>query len=442
MDCLSQLPIELVTHVILLSLDALNSHRKIIRAEELRLVNRAWKTIIESTPLFWTFITDELRSSPETIHRRIENSGEAPLHILLRKDGQSLHAFMLLLSPHIHRWRKLDVQGWGSNISPYTSEPAPTLESLILHSVSLSSNRVPFGGITPSLSFVTLGNVSVPYDPIFLRELRNLSLQNITHGQEHLPLSRLRDILRLCPDLQRLEIDGRYTPEPPLAHQPPMVLPELSSFHLRGLQNPPDIIEAIFNMIIAPRLALVNLIFDEHWRWQALNVLSPLSTKLLLQHTGFHIFISDWRIQISPIIREGVISSSSRVFINLSSSARGGGPALKVLEDVGKVAPSSATVDIVITDLRSTRLISNYLRSHVEGDDASFGHPLPQLRTFQMNVRFRANRPYEGEDVLTELAQGRQDISKIRMKIRKGSGVDDFDILQWDRASSSFVSSQ
>ncbi|KIO32327.1 hypothetical protein M407DRAFT_18642 [Tulasnella calospora MUT 4182] len=439
---MSQLPIELLTLTILLSLNTLSHARKITRTEELRLVNRAWKTTIDSTPLFWTCITDKPSSSPEMIKSWIRKSGGAPLHILFEKDPRSIEAFMSLVTPHIHRWRELEIQGWGSNISTYINEPAPMLESLVLYSVPLSSNEIPFSGTTPSLSSVTLGNVSFSQDPTILRNLKNLSLRNITYDQRSPPLSWLRGTLSACPDLEQLELDGRYIAEPPWAHQP-VLLAKLSSFCLRGLQNPPDTTEAIFGMITAPHLPLIRLAFDEHWAWRTMNILSPLSTKRLLRYTGFCISIHNWLIQIVTITDGGEVPSPPpTVVVNLSSYARMGGPALKILEDVGKAAPLSATVDIVVTDPRSTRLISNYLRSTVEEKDASFGHPLPQLRTFQMNVGFQENRPCEAEDLLSELAQTRQDIPRIRIKMRKGSGVDGFDIFQWDRASSSFVSPQ
>ncbi|KIO17660.1 hypothetical protein M407DRAFT_32657 [Tulasnella calospora MUT 4182] len=439
---MSQLPIELLTLTILLSLNTLGHARRIIRTEELCLVNRAWKATIDSTPLFWTCISNKPRSSPETIKGRIRKSGGAPLHILFGNDTHSLEAFIPLVTPHTHRWRKLGVQGWGADISTYINKPAPMLESLVLYSVLLSSDEIPFGGTTPSLSSVTLGNVGFSQDPTILRNLKDLSLGNITYDQQNPPLSWLRGILSACPDLERLEIDGRYIAEPPPTHQP-VLLAKLSSFSLRGLQNPPDTTEAIFGMVTAPHLPLIHLTLDEHWAWRTMNILSPLSTTLLLRYTGFRIYIHNWRIQIVSITDAGEVPSPApTVVVNLSSSARWGGPAVKILEDVGKAAPLFAAVDIIITDPRPTRLISNYLRSTVEEKDTSFGHPLPQLRTFQMDVAFQENRPCEAEDLLSELAQARHDIPRIRMKMRKGFGVYGFDIFQWDRASSSFVSQQ
>lgn len=449
MDYMSQLPIELLISIILLSFEALDAIRRLIRTEQLRLVNRAWKATIDSTASFWTYITDEFRQShPDRVQAWIQKSREAPLHIHFKRNpasletlNQSLEAFMTLVTPHIHRWRKLEIGGWGheTSMSTYINEPAPMLESIVLYSVLLSSSEVAFGGTTPSLSSVELGNVGFSQYPTFLRNLKSLVLRNITNGEEkNLPLRRLHEVLSTCPDLQRLEIDGRYIAEPSLA-QEPVLLAKLSSFSFSGLQNPPDTTEAIFGIIVAPQLPLIKLTFDEHWAWRTMNILSPLSTKLLLRYTKLRIYISNWRIQIWPITEEGEVLSLPTVMANLSSSARMGGPALKILDDVGNTVPLSATVDIVITDPRSTRLISSYLRSTTAGNDTTLGHPLPQLRTFQMNVRFQENRPYEAEKLLSELAQGRQDIPQIRIKIRKGSGYDDFDTLQWDRATSSFV---
>ncbi|KAG9024055.1 hypothetical protein FS837_005525 [Tulasnella sp. UAMH 9824] len=449
MDYMSQLPIELLIFIILLSLEPLDNTRRLIRPEQLRLVSGAWKATIDSTPPFWTYITGELpRSYPERIQGWIQKSGEAPLHIHFKRHtasletlNRSLEAFMPLVTPHIHRWRKLELQGWSykTSISTYINEPAPMLESLALSFVLLSASDLTFGGITPSLSSVELGHVGFSLHPTFLQNLENLVLRNITDSEEkNLPLSRLRNVLNACPDLQRLEIDGRYVAEPSLAREP-ILLAKLSFFSFSGLQNPPDTTEAIFGMIAAPHLPLTKLTFDEHWAWRTMNILSPLSTKLLLRYTKFRIYIFNWRIQILPITEEGEVPSTPTVIANLSSSARMGGPALKILDDVGNAIPLSAAVDIVVNDPRSTRLISSYLRSTIAGNDTSFGHPLPQLRTFQMNVGFQENRPYEAEQLLSELAQGRQDIPHIRIRIRKGAGYDEFDTLQWDRATSSFV---
>ncbi|KAG8906231.1 hypothetical protein FRC01_008088, partial [Tulasnella sp. 417] len=319
MDYISQLPPDLLIPIILLVLDTLHHPgSKITRAEELRLVNRAWKTVIDSTSLFWTRIVNEPRSSPETIQGWLRKSGEAPLHIYSWSDTEDLDVFMSFVTPHLHRWRTLDIRNYTGDISTHIKEPAPMLETLNIYLAALSADIIVFGGVAPPLSYVSLTMVTVSQNLPFLRNLRYLCLQRMTYRQPDPTLAQLHEILCNCPDLEKLTIDAEYSPEPSLARPQPVLLAKLSSFSIDKLRSPPEIAEAIFGLIIALRLALVNLTFTGYFVWRGMNILSPLSTELLLQHNKYNISISNKLIQIKPII-EGSGSSVAlpNVVVNL-----------------------------------------------------------------------------------------------------------------------------
>lgn len=55
-----RLPIELFVLIIFLSFDMPDPSLRLFWTEELRLVNRAWKAAIDSTPLFWAYIPTKL----------------------------------------------------------------------------------------------------------------------------------------------------------------------------------------------------------------------------------------------------------------------------------------------------------------------------------------------------------------------------------------------
>ncbi|KAG8964352.1 hypothetical protein FRC05_003846 [Tulasnella sp. 425] len=441
---MTRLPVDLFVPIILLSFDTLNPVRRLIRAEELRLVSKAWQATIDSTPLFWTCIPNEASASEQAIQRWIRKSREAPLHILCTQDIRPVEVFMPLVTPHIHRWQKLEIDGQGSAISKYIKEPAPLLESLTIFAASLSSDEVAFGGVTPSLSSVSLRGVAIPSDLTFLRNLRDFSLRENTDNHQIPPLTKIRDVLGACPDLERLELDAGYTlqVESSMAGRPPIVMAKLSSFILRGSYNPHLITGTIFGMISAPRLASVRFAFDEYWAMPTKNILSSLSTELLLRHTKYTVFISDWRIAISTIDEEGRFSTSPAVAVSVLPDVGSGRAALKILEDVGKAAPLSATVDVILSHSNSAGIVIAYLKSTVKRIDGSWGHPLPQLRTVQLNARHQQNLTDTYETPLSDLAHAQPGIPIIRIKVWGRMGNDDAEVLQWDRTSSSFVSSQ
>ncbi|KAG8915335.1 hypothetical protein FRC01_003698, partial [Tulasnella sp. 417] len=436
MDYISQLPPDLLIPIILLVLDKLHHPGlKITRVEELRLVSRAWKTIIDSTPLFWTCIVNKPRSSPERIQGWLRKSGEAPLHIYSSSGTEDLEVFMSLVTPHLHRWRTLDIRNYSGDISTHIKEPAPMLATLNIYLGSLSADILVFGGVAPPLSYVSLTMVTVSQNPPFLRNLRYLRLQRMTYRQPDPTLTQLHEILCNCPDLEKLAIDAVYNPESSLARRQPVLLAKLSSFSLDELRSPPEIAEAIFGLIIAPRLALVSLTFTGYFVWRGMNILSPLSTELLLQHNKYNISIGDNLIQIKPII-EGSGSSVAlpRVVVNLPPSGVEGGLALQLMEDVGKTASLSAVIDVKITYFYPAELIVNYLKSTIERVDGSRGHPLPGLRSIQMGMQLRQYPFSTWGDLLIDLAQARPDIQSLKISVTEGSSFFVTSFFKWDRA--------
>ncbi|KAG9021204.1 hypothetical protein FS837_007479, partial [Tulasnella sp. UAMH 9824] len=180
MDYMSQLPIELLAHVISLSLDTPTHGDRPVRAETLRLVNKTWRAAIDSTPGLWACIPNARRYSMERLEGWIQKSGQVPLHIFSLYWDWYSDEYMQLVVPHIHRWRKLEIGDWGVNVWRYFSEPSPMLEELLITNSRSPPEHIPFKDITSSLYSVEVVRVTIWENIIiFLRNQKELRLESI-----------------------------------------------------------------------------------------------------------------------------------------------------------------------------------------------------------------------------------------------------------------------
>lgn len=434
MDYTCQLPIDLFIPIIFLSFDTPDPVRRLFRTEELRLVNRAWRDAIDSTPLFWSCIPNEAGSFPETVQRWIQKSGEIPLHIVSKLD-RPVEPYMQLVSPHCHRWRKLEIVDCHFPSSQYFNEPIPMLETLIVSYSTLDSTKEVFRGTTSPLSSVHLVGVILTEPTNFLRNLRELRLEQLVYPSSGVPITKLYDILAACPDLEQLELDGYYLKPP--SEQPPVLLAQLRSFKLKGVSGPAERKEYILAMITAPRLTNVYLQINRNWA-PTLNVLCPLSTKALLgEHTKYKIHISHTSLVLSVLDGQDNTQDSPRVMANLWNNQYSKEIALKSLQSFEKTAALSSTVDLIFDQSRSTRAIFKYLKSIKSGADGVPSHPLPQLRTILLYIDRASSHSYQ--DLLMEVALVRQDIQRIRIHDSQSEISPENRLSQWDPATSSFI---
>lgn len=246
----SNLAIELFVAILLLSLDTPLAKPRLMRAEELRLVNREWKAAIDSTPLFWAYIPNHPKAKLTAIKRWIKKSGEVPLHIVCTQPNRPPAEFMRLVTTYAHRWQTIELFPGFWSISEYVRDPVPLLEVLEVSSASIPRDTIIFAGVHPVLSTVRLTSVILPDDTRFLRNLRSLHLESVSSPSGRLGLSNLHSILIESPNLKQLVIDPWYTNDMP--QPPPILLPDLASFRLARTISLESCPTAILNMIRAP----------------------------------------------------------------------------------------------------------------------------------------------------------------------------------------------
>ncbi|KAG9020715.1 hypothetical protein FS837_007938, partial [Tulasnella sp. UAMH 9824] len=386
MDYMSQLPIDIFVPIVFLSFDTSTPIIKLIRTEKIRLVSKAWQAAIDSTPLFWTCISNLPRFS-QTIQGWIRKSKEAPLHILYNSQNRSFDEFMQLLIPHRRRWRRLEATVNPDRcISQYLKEPAPRLEELVMFFASLVIDYTAFGDVTPSLSSVVLSSVGIPETTRFLKNLKHLRLEWIQCSWGDVSVGRLYDILEACPGLETLELDAKYIDHPP--DQQPVLLAKLSKFRCLGYYGPQECIETVLGMVIAPRLRHFCLRLSGGPVPRNLNVLSPLSTGLLGTHEKikYRVFISNGRFVLSSIDAQPQLQWYPDVCVHTQSDRGMAEVAPELLHSFEKGAPPSATLDLVLDQSLSTRAILNYLKSTTEDINGKLEHPVPQIRSIRLNV--------------------------------------------------------
>ncbi|KAG9024816.1 hypothetical protein FS837_005182 [Tulasnella sp. UAMH 9824] len=436
MDHMSQLPIELLAHVMFLSLDRLIPRDRLIRTETLRLVNKTWQATIDSTPDLWECIPNEPHSL-ETTKGWIQKSGQVPLHIV-HTNIRPFEGYMQLVAPHIHRWRKVEIATWYDDVWQYFSEPAPMLEELLISECNISSNHIPFKGITPSLSSVELVRITFPENISFLRNLKELRLEPRGYwSDEGYALSKYCDILEACPDLEKLQLDA-YAITYPLDPRP-VLLAKLSSFSIRGVhQWKPDCLEAILDMITAPSLSDFYIPFGQNWVPPTLNPFSPLSTDLLRNWTRYQLSISHGQFRLSTDVVQDKAPAAPNVTFDLLYAAKSGEVALKLFQSFANAAPSSAPVDITLDQSGSTESILNYLSSTAESVDGISRYPLPQLHSIQLNIKGKSRVSHK--DLLINLAQVRQDVPTIKVYDSRNQKKAGIRVSQWNPETSSFVS--
>ncbi|KAG8924537.1 hypothetical protein FRC01_011371, partial [Tulasnella sp. 417] len=413
-DHFSRLPIDLFVPIIFLSFDTSDPVERLIRVQGLRLVNRAWRAAIDSTPLFWACIPNEPSSDPETIQGWIKKSGEASLHILSTGRCRPLGAFMPFITPHAHRWRVLELSGDSVFISRHIKKPVPRLERLDLSLVSISRDTAVFEGVHPVLSAVALRIVTLPNDIAFLNNLRDLTLQGVSGPLGTLPLSQLYQVLACSSNLEQLELDAGFIVDMP--QPPPILFTYLASFRLASYINRPRCAAALLAMIHAPNVTHLDIHFHGIPIPAAFNIFSPRTVQQLRQAS--HLIID------MPFNTFHLSTGRENVTIKLSYYADIMEVPVKMLRETERLIPSSAAVDILIHHARHSMGVFNHLKS-----SGVAGHPLPGLRKVHLIVFRQYSLPYK--NLVADLARARPDIAKIIVQ-RRPDYESEGQLLRWD----------
>ncbi|KAG9027445.1 hypothetical protein FS837_004277 [Tulasnella sp. UAMH 9824] len=428
----SRLPVDLFVPIIFLSFDTQDPVRRLIRTEELRLVDRAWQTAIDSTPIFWTCVPIEPDSDFKVIQRWITKSGEGPLHILSKRCLRPLQEYMPFVIPHARRWRTLDLEAYSCCISNYINKPAPLLETFHVLNASILHDTIVFGGVHPALSTVGLEGVVLPNDTSFLRNLKVLRLRSVSGPSGRLHLSQLQAILASSPHLDQLVLDARYRvdAQPP----PPILIPSLTSFQLTATVYSPEYPVVISTMIHAPNVTHLDLCFDGHPVPATLGIFSKLTAERIRRALSLEIKIFPWGFQLSTDTQPEAPSALQGVHVSLSDYPEEMEVAVMLLRYIGTITSPFVPVDLVV-HRNTMEGVFNYLKSSSE---VQVSYPLPGLRSVRLCWIPWDGYPYER--IVGDLARTGRDIAKITFHLWKGeSDGGEGQVLKWNAETMSLV---
>ncbi|KAG9046293.1 hypothetical protein FS837_004690, partial [Tulasnella sp. UAMH 9824] len=236
--------------------------------EMLMLVCHRWNHLLNHTPPLWTKIQKSAQIPDAVIIRALEMSKDAPLEIDYggisgRRARERQQAFLSIIFPHVHRWRKavLRIQGAAQALEPMTSLSAPLLESLSLWASDDPAARDEpldiFGGRPPPrLRELSLNRISVAWSPKTLCNLKALELTSI--DQLAPSLDQLLTILPASPSLESLSIVSVTFSGGASAFIPnPIYMPTLGKLSLEVIS--PEVISRILAAIHAPRCKFGSL---------------------------------------------------------------------------------------------------------------------------------------------------------------------------------------
>lgn len=424
-----RLPIELFVPIIFLSFDTPDTTLRLIRTEEFRLVNRAWKAAIDSTPLFWAYIPNEASTDARVIQGWIKKSGEVPLHIVSTRDRRPPGGFMPLLTPYTHRWRTVTLHSPFCYISKYIKRPAPLLEVFEVANSSISRDTIVFSGVHPVLSTVRLSAVLLPHDTGFLKNLKELCLKVVSGPSGKLSLSTLYAILTESLELKRLTIDSNFINDMP--QPPPILLSDLATFRLASSVYLPRCPSAILAMIRSPNVTHLHLSFHNTHIPAHLNILSPPAVERLRKASNLVISISSDTFNLSTEIQPDTPYGPQGVTIGLADYAEGMEVSVRMLRDIEATVCPLPAVDLTIEHGWQTTELFNYLKS-----SRDVGFRLPTLRTVNLKIPPWRNNPYE--QLIMDLARTRQDVAKVAIQVRKDY-ADDGKRFQWDAGRMALV---
>ncbi|KAG8918916.1 hypothetical protein FRC01_001584 [Tulasnella sp. 417] len=253
-DFINQLPTEILINVFRNSLDPARPGRDLSR---LRGVCNLWKSIVESTPSLWNYISAD--DGIQYIRDAITKTGEVSLDLVYRWYGDTtmtVEDFLTAVMDKSKYWRSVDIAFWRtpSTYPGLQSMPCRTLEALELWH-ALESSNLPeafslFGGMSapPTLKKLTLGRVPVRLESLELVELEALTLVSLG-PQSMLEIIR---ILKTSPRLVTLVLEDIVGLQPPQTGAAPAI--QLQHLETLKLQLPVSTTEFLLSTLYTEKV--------------------------------------------------------------------------------------------------------------------------------------------------------------------------------------------
>lgn len=232
---------------------------RLARMSILSLVSRKWNGALRNTPQFWSQI--DTFNPPSFIHKALERSQTCPLDIrgdlASNPENGPQHEALLTVFNHVSRWSTAVFDGnSAADFELLTYPPAPRLKTLHLRChPALSTPLDLLDGKAPMLEHLTLSGVSMRWTSPMLSGLRSFKLCNV---QGPTP-SQLLEILRACPSLHTLHLEGFQFPTPSeatLGHQP-MELLKLES--LCVMRSNGELLQLILGHVRCPSASDIRI---------------------------------------------------------------------------------------------------------------------------------------------------------------------------------------
>ncbi|KAG8922035.1 hypothetical protein FRC01_014565 [Tulasnella sp. 417] len=234
-DFINQLPTEILINVLRNSLDPASPGKDL---SHLRGVCNLWKTIFESTPSLWNYISAE--DGIQYIRNAITKTGEVPLDLVYWYDDTTITVedFLNAVLEKSEYWRSVEITFWEtpSTYPGLQSMPCRALQVLKLwHAFQSSAILEPFnlfGGMSapPTLKELTLCDVPVRLESLEVVELEALTLVNL--GPQS--MEEIIRILKTSPKLVTLVLEEVVGLQPPQTGTTPAIqLQHLDTLKLR-----------------------------------------------------------------------------------------------------------------------------------------------------------------------------------------------------------------
>ncbi|KIO22378.1 hypothetical protein M407DRAFT_28097 [Tulasnella calospora MUT 4182] len=239
---IQDLPVELLSHIISLSVQEYPAH--LTRTQNLCLVCSKWRDVVEGSPELWCRLTgaDPLPG----VMKAIQSSRDSPLDIdfnSISHTGSDPHDFFSAVAVHVWRWRRASIAARSRNfLQALTIEEAPQLESLTITAHDLM--KAPFtlfqGATLPCLRTLELRRTPIVWNGEQLFNLRKLEI--IGKQRPPPPLNAVLSVLQATQALEEFTctmslsraLDGNSTP----TRQHPILLPTLKTLCIYTSRSP------------------------------------------------------------------------------------------------------------------------------------------------------------------------------------------------------------
>lgn len=263
-----------------------------MQLQQLMLVSRLWRAIVDGTPALWSRIAPGRVGGVGYLTRALSRSGNLPLTV--DYNFQTTYKippnpFLTEISKHILRWRevRLVLSGRSEAISLLNALPPERLESFHCDIVNDRGGYIPiFGGRTlPALRHVSLRSCGIHWSS---GQLSNLNTLDLSHFNQHNgpSLEQFLEILDQCPLLTTLRFHHLLHPSTrdvqtcPPSFSLPIQLDHLKSLNL---QANPHVLGSILQNISFPnceRVELDSRHLEEGWTELASQALAPHASVL------------------------------------------------------------------------------------------------------------------------------------------------------------------